>query len=424
MSAPAVTRTMTTYIPHMSDHAYALAAVMRNMGMQAEVLPMSNEESMTIGLDLCKGRECLPCFLTTGDLIRRSRQPGFDPGNSVYLMPGSTGPCRFGQYRLLQREILSRFGLGAVTISSPMITNSYDGLGPDPEELRKRFWEGAVAVDILLKLLHEHRPYERERGAADAAYRTALDAAMGAIEKEGRFDALLRSFDLAADAFARVAVDRSVRRPVIAVVGEVFVRLNAFSNRDIVLQVEAAGGQVSLAGFAEWQYTCHWNEIESHRLHREHLGQLKALLTEAWMRRREHQLHARVAHLLHEPVEAKVAHTAANVRKYYEPALEGEEIPTLSRAIESAAQGASGILNVMPFSCMPGIIVSAMAPRVRRDLDWIPWLDVSFDGQETTNIRTRLEAFMHQVFQYQRPRRKADSAGGRTATAGRSGARR
>jgi hypothetical protein len=53
---------------------------------------------------------------------------------------------------------------------------------------------------------------------------------------------------------------------------------------------------------------------------------------------------------------------------------------------------------------MPGIISSAMAPRVRRDLDWIPWLDLSFDGQETTNTRTRLEAFMHQVFQFQRRR--------------------
>jgi predicted nucleotide-binding protein (sugar kinase/HSP70/actin superfamily) len=79
----------------------------------------------------------------------------------------------------------------------------------------------------------------------------------------------------------------------------------------------------------------------------------------------------------------------------------------MERAIESVRQGASGILNVLPFSCMPGIIASAMGPRLRQDLDWIPWLDLSFDGQETTNIRTRLEAFMHQVFQYQRQTRPA-----------------
>ncbi|MGD8278155.1 MAG: hypothetical protein PVH00_09020, partial [Gemmatimonadota bacterium] len=118
----------TVYIPSMSDHAYALAALMRFLGMKAEVLPPPDEESMTIGLDLCSGRECLPCFLTTGDLIRRSRLPDFEPELSVYLMPGSAGPCRFGQYSHLQREALAKFGLSAVEIISPTTNNSYDGL--------------------------------------------------------------------------------------------------------------------------------------------------------------------------------------------------------------------------------------------------------------------------------------------------------
>jgi len=408
MSTPASRAGKTTYIPSMSDHAYALAAIMRHMGMLAEVLPPSDEESMTIGLDLCNGRECLPCFLTTGDVIRRSRQPGFDPARSIFLMPGSTGPCRFGQYSLLQREILNRHGLGDLTVVSPMISNSYDGLGDDPTELRKRFWEGAVAVDLLLKLLHEHRPYETEPGASDAAYRSALDGVIGTLDTSGGGDALIEPLDAAAELFARVPVDRSEPRPIVAVIGEVFVRLNTHANRHIVEQVEAAGGQVALAGFAEWQYNSHYNHIVECRLRRRRADWLKAVLTQSWMRRREHVFHARVAHLLDEACEPKVAKLAAGLRPYYDPGLEGEAIPTMERAMASARTGAAGILNVLPFSCMPGIIASAMGPRLRQDLDWIPWLDLSFDGQETTNIRTRLEAFMHQVFQYQRRNRPTD----------------
>lgn len=402
MSTTADRAAKTTFIPSMSDHAHSLAAVMRFMGMKAEVLPPSDEESMTIGLDLCNGRECLPCFLTIGDVIRRSRQPGFDPAHSIFLMPGSTGPCRFGQYSLLQREILTRQGLSELEVLSPMISNSYDGLGDNPTELRKRFWEGAVAVDLLLKLLHEHRPYETVPGAAAAAYATALDAVIRTIETTGGGDALFEPLDFAAGLFANLPVDRSEPRPIVAVIGEVFVRLNIHANRDIVAQVEAAGGQVALAGFAEWQYNSHWNHIEECRLRRRHGDRLKAVLTQTWMRRRERLFHARVAHVLSEACEPKVARLAARLRPYYDPGLEGEAIPTMERAMESVRRGASGILNVLPFSCMPGIIASAMGPRLRQDLDWIPWLDLSFDGQETTNIRTRLEAFMHQVFQYQR----------------------
>jgi predicted nucleotide-binding protein (sugar kinase/HSP70/actin superfamily) len=259
-------------------------------------------------------------------------------------------------------------------------------------------------VDLLTKLLHEYRPRERERGAAEAAYRKGLDAAVDAIERAGGGDALLDAMSVAADAFARVATDDSGPRPLIGMIGEVYVRLNGYANRFVIEQVEAAGGQVSLAGFAEWQYFSHWHLIDTRRMKRQYREVLKAYVTQAWMRVHEHKLHDRVAHVLQEGREPRAARLARGVRRYYDPSLGGEIVPTLARAIEYAHEGACGILNVLPFSCMPGILSSAMAPRLRADLDWIPWLDLSFDGQETTNIRTRLEAFMHQALQFQRRR--------------------
>ena len=64
--------------------------------------------------------------------------------------------------------------------------------------------------------------------------------------------------------------------------------------------------------------------------------------------------------------------------------------------------GLSGIVNIMPFSCMPGLITAGMAPRLRADLDGIPWLDIACDAQHATNIQTRLEAFLYQARQFQR----------------------
>ena len=69
---------------------------------------------------------------------------------------------------------------------------------------------------------------------------------------------------------------------------------------------------------------------------------------------------------------------------------------------QHARHGVSGVVNVMPFSCMPGIIVAGMASRVRADFNQLPWLDIVYDGQHLTNIRTRLEAFVHQVAQFAR----------------------
>ena len=46
----------------------------------------------------------------------------------------------------------------------------------------------------------------------------------------------------------------SGRRPLIGIVGEIFVRSNRFSNEDLIRKVEALGGEAYLAPVEEWIY--------------------------------------------------------------------------------------------------------------------------------------------------------------------------
>jgi predicted nucleotide-binding protein (sugar kinase/HSP70/actin superfamily) len=90
------------------------------------------------------------------------------------------------------------------------------------------------------------------------------------------------------------------------------------------------------------------------------------------------------------------------VRPFYDATLGTEAVLSMGRAVDYGRAGAHGIINVLPFSCMPGVIVGGMASRIRQDLEQIPWLDIPYDAQKETNIRTRLEAFMYQVHQFRR----------------------
>jgi len=74
--------------------------------------------------------------------------------------------------------------------------------------------------------------------------------------------------------------------------------------------------------------------------------------------------------------------------------------------VDYALKGASGVVNVMPFTCMPGTITSAILKRYREQNDHFPVLNMAYDGQEQSNILTRLEAFMYQARQYQEGRRR------------------
>ena len=61
--------------------------------------------------------------------------------------------------------------------------------------------------------------------------------------------------------------------------------------------------------------------------------------------------------------------------------------------------GIDVIINVMPFTCMPGTMVTAISKRLREEYK-VPWLNLAFDGLEQGTTETRLEAFMYQARQY------------------------
>jgi predicted nucleotide-binding protein (sugar kinase/HSP70/actin superfamily) len=60
----------------------------------------------------------------------------------------------------------------------------------------------------------------------------------------------------------------------------------------------------------------------------------------------------------------------------------------------------SGVANILPFTCMPGTIISAVSETFRKDHDDLPWVNIAYDGQEDTALDSRLQAFMFQAREY------------------------
>ncbi len=83
------------YIPYMCDHAHTLAAAFRGCGVNAEVMKESTEETVLIGRRFTSGKECYPCILTTGDMLRTVRSPDFDPETKRFLHAVRRGPLPF-----------------------------------------------------------------------------------------------------------------------------------------------------------------------------------------------------------------------------------------------------------------------------------------------------------------------------------------
>ena len=386
------------FIPPMTDQAYAIAAAFRACGVEAEVLPDSDEETLAIGRQLTSGKECYPCILTTGDMVKCIRRPDFDPKKSAFFMPSGTGPCRYGQYHHFHRLVLDKLRYNEVPIYAPDQSEVfYKELGMVNGHFPKLGWQGLVAVDLLEKLVRQVRPYETEPGSSDRAYKKALEAICRTIENQGNLIQTLRKIRAS---FEAVPVKDRGSKPVVGIVGEIYTRANRFANEDAILKIEDLGAEAWMSPVAEWVLYINYIGKARSFTKRQGMTWITNVWTDFLQRRYEHRYSAVFEGTLRYLWEPPTEDILKNARPYLHPCFRGESVLSIGKSIDYINRRTAGIISIMPFTCMPGTIVSAIMKRCKEENNNIPYLNLSYDGQAETNTMTRLEAFMYQVRRY------------------------
>ena len=382
----------TVYIPRMAQgSAEAFSSVFRWLGVDALPTPPSNERTLELGGRWTSGDECFPAKVTVGDFLRILEDPANVPSRTVFFMPTAEGPCRFGQYAPFLQRILRQAGFADVHILSPTSKNAYADLG----ELANRFlrvgWRALVAADLLRKALLKTRPYEATPGEAERVYEECLQDVSETIESScGEMKCQLRS--LAAcmtrcrERFRRVPARYDNGVPLIGVVGEIFCRLNTFSNEDLVRKLENYEAEAWVSDIVEWlAYT---NAEQARKLRLE--GKAWSLeMGKALLRRRiqEADEHALLAPWRDDfsGYEEPPIETVLELARPYLPAggAMGEMVLSIGKAAYLAMQGADGIVDISPFTCMNGIVSEAIYPKLSKDYGGIPIRNFYFDGTQS-----------------------------------------
>ncbi len=379
------------YIPTMGEGSpEAFSAAFRWLGVKARPTPPSDVRTRELGGKYTTGDECYPAKVTVGDFLRVIEQPGFDPQRAAFFMPTAEGPCRFGQYAPFLRKILREAGWENVQVLSPSSRNGYADLGDAANPFMRTAWRALVAADTIHRALLKTRPYETAPGAADRAFTESLADLVATIEKSCadtacQLRSMVESMTRARERFRRVPAlyDREI--PLIGVVGEIFCRLNTFSNEDLIRKLESYGAEACLSHISEWvDYT---NNEQKRKLHL--TGQnISLAMGKAYLR----------SHIQHADEHALIAPIAEEFVGYEEPPIEevlelawpylpsggalGEMVLSVGKAAYLARHGADGIIDISPFTCMNGIVTEAVYPKLSKAYGGIPIRNFYFDGTQ------------------------------------------
>ncbi|MEO0216451.1 MAG: acyl-CoA dehydratase activase [candidate division WOR-3 bacterium] len=383
------------YIPDMCDGAKILASAMKSAGIDAQVMEPPDTESLILGRQFTSGRECLPAIITAGDMVKQTQKPDFNPRTAAFFMAQGSGPCRFGQYYKLHRMILDKLGLEEVPIYAPNQGPSlFDDLGPMGKKFLVLVWDGICAVDGLEALARKIRPYEIKKGETDKIYSEILSIICRNIEKGKGIINILKE---AKENLTRLKTVKTEKLKI-GIVGEIYIRSQKFSNNFLIKRLEELGCEVALPSIAEWFFYTNLTRIKNCPYLGQHRRAVFTKLFNKYMEWRQRYIYQ----LLGLERERPVITLLTFATDFIHPSFEGEAILSVSKTIEFMKEGFCGVVNVMPFTCMPGNIVTTTLKRLKDLHPDFPLLSISFDGIASNIDEVRLETFVHQAIDYKK----------------------
>jgi len=397
LASPASDRVL--YFPYMNVGAYMVAAAARSVGVASEVLPKQDATDIAIGRKYTSSKECFPMICTTGSFIKKLTEPGADASKMSFFMPDHNGPCRFGQYNQFHRILFDRLGFEKAELITPSNDTSYQDIaGKHGQKFRINAWRGFIAADYLTRIYRETRPYEVNKGESDSLYEESIKHLERCIESGA--GNLHRVLVRIADDFLSINTDRSRRKPVVAIIGEIFMRDNAGCNGNIANRLEDLGVEVLVGPFSEWiEYSTYrftrdslWKNDVRGVIKSKFQGLGQEVIARSLLRGIKRFTDRQKDVSLHDML--RLCNTYVN--EYYD----GDPPIAMGTSVALAQRGIAGIAAILPFTCMPGTLIASVSDVFRKDNNNIPFINIAYDGQDSVSLDTRLQAFVFQTKEY------------------------
>ncbi|MDD3022706.1 MAG: acyl-CoA dehydratase activase-related protein, partial [Syntrophomonadaceae bacterium] len=251
----------TILFPQMSPmHFEFLEAVFKSEGYNIELLPEAGKQAVEAGIKYVNNDACYPAIIVIGQLLEALMSGKYDLANTSVVISQTGGGCRASNYIALLRKALKEAGLENI----PVLSANLYGAEKNPGfkitlKLIKKAITAVIYGDLLMRVLHRVRPYEKIPGSADLLYerwavRCKEQLATGPKED---FNANLRGI---VEEFDQLEIS-SQQKPRVGVVGEILVKYHPAANNHIIKILENEGAEVVLPDLMDFFLYCAYDYI-------------------------------------------------------------------------------------------------------------------------------------------------------------------
>jgi predicted nucleotide-binding protein (sugar kinase/HSP70/actin superfamily) len=245
----------TLLIPNMVHPHFNIAKeVFVNHGYTVAILDNQGPNVIREGLRYVHNDICYPAQLVIGQLIDAVKNGGYDPNKVALVISQTGGGCRASNYFFLLQKALKKCGLEHI----PVISLNLKGMEKSPGFRITPFmllqtYSAFVYGDTLMALANQVRPYEVNKGEADALVEKWTAYLGGKFAKNRGYIgwAMKRNLKRIASDFAAIEVVKTPKVKV-GIVGEIYMKYAPLGNNDLQAFLEEQGCEVlvpSVMGF-------------------------------------------------------------------------------------------------------------------------------------------------------------------------------
>ena len=240
----------TILIPQMAPvHFELLESAVRACGYNAVLLRECTPHTVEVGLKYVNNDACYPSILVTGQMIEALQSGKYDLNKTALIMSQTGGGCRATNYIGFIRKALKDAGFENV----PVISFNVVGMEKMPgfkltPSLLEKLVKAVVYGDLLQKMLTKNRAYEVNKGETQKLYDEWMLRCRGFVAKSSNKEFKQSIYDIV-NAFEKIELDTTVKKPKVGIVGEVLIKYHPFGNNFVADLLEKEGAEVILPDF-------------------------------------------------------------------------------------------------------------------------------------------------------------------------------
>ena len=388
----------TILAPYFAEgYSELLPPLFKLMGYKLVNLPMGDLESAELGLKYANNEVCYPATIVVGSVVKALQSGKYNLNEVAIGMTQTGGQCRASNYLSLIKNAMVTAGYADIPVISVAFgndsTNEQPGFELKWSKALVMAFFGILYSDCISKLYYPAVARETEKGAAKRLREKYINACIPYIEKKNR-KGLYKLLEEAVNEFNKITkTDDSI--PAIGVVGEIYVKYNSFSHRNVLDWLAEQGIEV----VAPSMYNFFINSFVNQHLNRDlHIKETSApvfvtdliyKLVASYTKKfdaicKPYPYYRPFANMFH---DAKLASNIINMAANFG---EGWLIP--AELASFAESGVHNAISLQPFGCIANHVISkGVEKKVKKLYPKMNILSLDFDaGVAEANIFNRL----------------------------------